>query len=76
MMHDARRIVTYHSFMCLCRVTWVPRALRLDVSNTGYITKDDLKVVMGEDYEEEAVVKMMAVRLHIRIHRVCVRVGL
>ncbi len=54
------------------------RALRLDVSNTGYITKDDLKVVMGEDYEEEAVVKMMAVRSHIRIHRVCVcvRVGL
>ena len=34
---------------------------RLDVSNTGYISAEDLKVVMGEDYEEEAVKKMMAV---------------
>jgi hypothetical protein len=52
-------------------------ALRLDVSNTGYITKDDLKVVMGEDYEEEAVVKMMAVCcIFAYIVCVCVRVGL
>ena len=35
---------------------------RLDVSNTGFISVSDLKVVMGEEYPEETIRKMMSVR--------------
>ena len=33
----------------------------LDVSNTGYISVSDLQTVMGEEYDEADIKKMMAV---------------
>ena len=36
---------------------------RLDVSNTGFISVSDLRVVMGDEYPEEVIRKMMSVRL-------------
>lgn len=65
---DAQRTISYSEFLAatLSRRLYMQEERiqeafhRLDVSNTGYITKEDLRAVLGDDYDPVRVDEMMS----------------